>query len=908
MRIGGVPINILVQDKSFLLSTLWILTLSLSSAYFLSLAWGFLILSGFFGAMIAVGLIIETNSKEAGVPNLFHRWTPTRWHEGFSCPKCSQIDCLPHINSSEPWKDLQLPLEIDAALAKIIEGLLQTYVNDWYTSLSLDDELSQNLGSIIRHLCANLARRCVRLDLASLITEEVTSCALRHLIGVFQAEEISKALPYGDVETMRKEFFDLPSIHIHEALKSREHETNYLLDLSSAIVPHLLPPKETKCQSVRYLIEDLLSGAVLQPIADITPNPDIINHLLILAFDPSHSKKLPELSGTKVGLLEGLIQTPSITSSSRNTLKMDLSAILKNQLALFAFMKFLKEEYSISSLQFCLSVEDFNKKIMDPSLSNNNNQDENLDGLHSEAVNLFDVYLRHSSPYRVNVSQELVEEIRLILMKPVASVLQLRTSPPLFKAYEEVYNYLELEMCPLFHKSEEYFMFLLGKRTEDSLEDPDKSGSRSLQSSDSDRAIGRLSNVSSSSSLGSRTKLNNEGIENSAIDVTNIYDEEDIRPLGLERRHGVRDISSWQVSIPRLSAVSSQGKPHFVFVIDVLGEPSSQAEEPRWSVKRRSSEFYALEAKLTEFHGDFEDLRLPPKSKLFAGKGLDSLQAKQGPFQDYVAQLLQKPALRESDLLYTFLTSKEEFTLAASKLGKMIKNVKLTKKEKGQGLQPFIDAFMESTMPGSPKPRPDFLISKDPEGQAVPSHHHHPLYGDNAERGLSLGMGENSHPPAHFDPKSMENVEGGICDSFIYLALRIFNLSKWKLELLMMLRMVFKNSLDHLVRYGIAYKLRSTLLNSSRIAYLIKLGNDVIFGQGSTAPRTNKEKTERMLLAKNKFTTFLSPYLSPLFGKEDFQKGTERIFNALQDPILNKQLFYQLLEVLVLKLIPEIQR
>ena len=35
---------------------------------------------------------------------------------------------------------------------------------------------------------------------------------------------------------------------------------------------------------------------------------------------------------------------------------MDLSAILKNQSSLFAFMKFLKEENALNQLQFCLSV------------------------------------------------------------------------------------------------------------------------------------------------------------------------------------------------------------------------------------------------------------------------------------------------------------------------------------------------------------------------------------------------------------------------------------------------------------------------------------------------------------------------------------------------------------------------
>lgn len=164
--------------------------------------------------------------------------------------------------------------------------------------------------------------------------------------------------------------------------------------------------------------------------------------------------------------------------------------------------------------------------------------------------------------------------------------------------------------------------------------------------------------------------------------------------------------------------------------------PSANAEDLHWKVQRRYPEFYALESKLTEFHGEFEDAKLPAKAKLFMGKGLDVMQSKKQvgkrdkfinlfsdrknvvpptipfpsfqPFEDYLKTLLQKPSLKGSDILFTFLTSHEEFTAAAMHLGlgKMIKNVpmKLTK-EKGQALQPFIANFIASTQPQPPKPR-----------------------------------------------------------------------------------------------------------------------------------------------------------------------------------------------------------
>ena len=43
----------------------------------------------------------------------------------------------------------------------------------------------------------------------------------------------------------------------------------------------------------------------------------------------------------------------------------------------------------------------------------------------------------------------------LVLNGPEANVTQLRTTTPLFMAYEEVYSNLQSNMCPLFYKSEE---------------------------------------------------------------------------------------------------------------------------------------------------------------------------------------------------------------------------------------------------------------------------------------------------------------------------------------------------------------------------------------------------------------------------------------------------------------------
>lgn len=187
-----------------------------------------------------------------------------------------------------------------------------------------------------------------------------------------------------------------------------------------------------------------------------------------------------------------------------------------------------------------------------------------------------------------------------------------------------------------------------------------------------------------------------------------------LRPLGSILEY--RDLSAWRVQIPRVDTKQDEnGKKFFIFVIEVqridITSTKENAEDLQWTVLRRYSEFYTLESKLTEFHGPFEDLHLPSKVNLFVTKGLDVLQSKIKPFEEYLGGLLKKPFLRESDILFTFLTSSEEFTLANSTtfgVGKIINKVnpiKLTSKERGQSLQMFIDNFVASTLSPASKPR-----------------------------------------------------------------------------------------------------------------------------------------------------------------------------------------------------------
>ena len=321
-------------------------------------------------------------------------------------------------------------------------------------------------------------------------------------------------------------------------------------------------------------------------------------------------------------------------------------------------------------------------------------------------------------------------------------------------------------------------------------------------------------------------------------------------------------------------------------------------------MQRQYSEFYALESKLTEFHGEFEDVRLPPR-KTFFHRGLDVMQSKIKVFEEYLIGLLQKPSLKGSDLLFTFLTSPEEFTVAASYLGmgKIIKNVpmKLTK-EKGQSLQPFIDNFVASTLSQSSKPRydKDMMNTTDKDSTSERIINKHEVFDDNFGVNEELKIGAAYKYFSH--KKSVPEITSTY-DTLVYLAASLFRVPLFTLQLMLGVGIIIKNTFDHLVEYAIASKL-SQILCCRRLAFLCKLTEEALFEQSKS--RSEEEKRQRKTNALKNFQSFIRPFVQCLTGEEKFESGTNFIFSALQDPVINKQLAILLFDQIIFELFPEL--
>ncbi|THD26132.1 Sorting nexin-14 [Fasciola hepatica] len=183
---------------------------------------------------------------------------------------------------------------------------------------------------------------------------------------------------------------------------------------------------------------------------------------------------------------------------------------------------------------------------------------------------------------------------------------------------------------------------------------------------------------------------------------------------------GTNDSNSFRMRLLDDSNTLSEGKssgtrtpqlsPQYMFTVRTEHLVDCR-RQPVARVDRKYSEFYVLEQKLLEFHGNAIAKQLPRRQ--FTPKTFEFMDAKREEFEEYLQFLLAQPFLRNSELLYTFLTSKTPFTsslLSELNLGRLVKSVplKLTK-EKGQFLDDFLVSFYVSC-----SPQPIILEPVDP--------------------------------------------------------------------------------------------------------------------------------------------------------------------------------------------------
>ncbi|XP_070834849.1 sorting nexin-14-like isoform X6 [Chaetodon trifascialis] len=848
---------------------------------------------------------------ESLLPNIFVSIKPrTKSYQqelfplGHSCAVCGKIKCKRHrptllLENYQPWLDLKVPSKVDASLSEILELVLENFVYPWYRDITDDEAFVDELRVTLRFFAAVLVRRTQKVDVASLITQKLLKVSMKHIEIISKARQKVK-----NTEHLQQAALDEYGPDLHVALRSRRDELLYLRKLTEMLFPYILPPKATDCRSLSLLIREVLAGSVFLPSMDYLADPDTVNHLLLIFIDNSPPEEATEPTSTLVPFLQKYSDT---RNKKPSVLKLELKEIREQQDLLFRFMNFLKQEGAVHVLQFCLSVEEFNDRILCPELS-----DSEKMMLHEEVKKIYETYCLDESVDKIRFDPFIVEEIRNIAEGPYPEVVKLQTMRCLFEAYEHVLSLLENVFTPMFCHSDEYFRQLLR-----GAESPARNSRMSRNTSKRGESFGisrigsKIKGVFKSTTM-EGAMLPSYGLvegEDDMVEEAMMVLEDDSPMEAASTPSTPRNLSAWNITIPYIDFYDDDVKRERipVFCIDVERNDRKAVghETEHWSVYRRYLEFYVLESKLTEFHGSFPDAQLPSK-RIIGPKNYEFLTSKREEFQEYLQKLLQHPELSNSQLLADFLSPhsmESQFLdkmLPDVNLGKIIKSVpsKLIK-EKGQHLEPFIQSFFNSCESPKPKPsRPELtILSPTSENDKKLFND---LFKNNANRSE---MTEKRHNQNYF--MEMITVEG-VYDYLMYVGRVIFHIPDWLHHLLMTGRILFKNTLEAYTDYYLQYKLNQ-VVEEHRLVSLITLLRDTVFCE-SSPPRSAQDKQRRAKKTFEEMMTYIPDFLGKCIGEEAKYEGVRLLFDGLQQPVLNKQLTYVLLDIAIQELFPELNK
>nr|XP_027207564.1 sorting nexin-14-like isoform X4 [Penaeus vannamei] len=888
MEAENIKVSGLLRDRNVLLLCVFVTFLSIVVSALVSLLVGALLILSFISGLI-LPVVIFSEGKQ--VPNLLAIFTGpensgAKGEIPRSCSVCGGERCqrqhpVPAVQvSAHAHVNFAVPQSIDEALEELLNLTLDHHVYSWYREISIHDQLADEIRYIIRYAVASLASRLSKIDLTIIIIDKLLPTLINHLDSYVEGGRRVRGNTSQEAAVIQ---YLKAGGGLHRAVKSREDEAAYLRGVIGTVIPYLLPTKYQASSLARAFLEELLGRVLLLQAMDLLASPDTLNLLFLLLLSRDSSPWLPHKPEPEVLLLKNFA---SVNTHPRNSvLRSNLSSVLKDQNLLYLFHSFLKEEGAINILQFCLAVEDFNRHILDPDLT-----PEQLEQFHHEALELYHTYMVSSAVDRINFPSHIVSHIREIVHGEVGDIVKLRTTRPLFQAYEHAYNLLEREYLPLFMHSHAYFAHLCGTRSSQGYQ---KNATKHRRTDSSSSAT-----FSPFKSRISKAQADEGGVSQSCSGLEGLTSS-------------FRDLSAWRVSIPRVEQrLDHNNKPYYAFIVDVTRIDVTGAERPEevhWEVERRYHEFYILETKLTEFHGEFQDNQLPPRRSLFTSKDIGFMKTRRQTFEEFLQKLLQKPALKGSQLLFLFLKTKDEFTntyLPDVSIGRFIRDVpRKLMKERGQHLDAFINVFLSSTVTqNKSKAKNEIeegsLAKEQPEDLQAKSSLTGTFFGDNAK---SLPMPSHEPPP----PPPTTMTVNGVFDTVLYIAVRVYGLSINALRWLMCVRVLAGNTLDAAVCWFLRRKL-SLALAPPRIVKLIHLIRDALFVD-PPIERTEQDRRLREKELRQEVIALLPQWVqNKLFTQDLYTEGANTLVTLFQQPILNKQLSYVLLDAVLDQLFPEL--
>ncbi|XP_063827878.1 sorting nexin-14-like [Ostrinia nubilalis] len=349
-------------------------------------------------------------------------------------------------------------------------------------------------------------------------------------------------------------------------------------------------------------------------------------------------------------------------------------------------------------------------------------------------------------------------------------------------------------------------------------------------------------------------------------------------------------------------------------VVELMFTLAALGAAPRlWALDRSEHDFHLLRAKLLEFHGDklLHELALPSRRD---NSPMETLRYK---YEDFLQRLLQKSLLQTSELLHLFLTVDGDFSMVvqastlnanSSDLANIYQSVthKL-RKEKGQHLESFLKNLLVSSdidryqalKQGTARDVEE-AIEVSEEADTIP------LQRPRRARDITDSVfGDNfGVPPSacHSGDIRHQNAVCGFTQCAMFLLVKVVKARGFVTAIAGSVFCVTRELVDDAFD-ALLNKALCRLLSERRLAHLIRLGHGLLFGKKASTPRTDPAR-QRELARTQLLQSIPSPAV--LIAGNGLPVAVHKAFEIIQRPQLNKQLVYNLLDLCLMELFPEL--
>ncbi|XP_046394040.1 sorting nexin-25 [Ischnura elegans] len=881
-----------------------------------------------------------------------------------------ELETLDKLLQKPEWVNKDVPAHlrfpviygrvVDGLLHQLVDLILRDFITPWLKDLTFNHEDHLlDIKDAIWKAIQNLQERLSRIDEAKLVAGDMIVKVTQH----FEKIRVARAMVDGRDKT--------PVLALSPHLMSREREEQYLRRVSELAVTLLLPPPYSSCRPLCHLLREVLACAVLYPAIKHLCDPDNINqrimayvkkleqdtelHNRFYTYAPSFdefiqfikkSNDIELLRHIRYSIVTEIMQRTTIQSLKKQksndkeqSQAMKKEEILQarkerrymNQLAyaknlcekklkLLGWLRYPQEEFDFDcdgvSGREILPIENVLSNVVGrkffaqflegvgcPALVGYWGAVEELRQAdrkqwHQLGAEIFYAYV-HLPTGKVKVDKAVRKKMEAFLLGDGGHEV-------FFEVQEEVFRVLE-KQYPNFAVSELYGNMLTAMdeaakaeflQSENSLEE---AGDNSGCGGQTPLHVADHSNYARKKLDQLEERLNNkmqalQALRTSVKPESRVLGilEKEVEWLEGEKRQLEAHVSRtetwgehlgrWRATVQSAEIPDEKEPPQFVLVVHILeDEQDSDAVSTGWVVLRKLPDFLELHRKLRQLGSEVKGLELPSQSgKFLFGKGIDknSLEKAKSQIQKYLEFVLQDEKLNQSEALYAFLSPSSEHLKQA---------VPSPKKSRFSLSTLFKSGSSGSGGGGSAE-------SSSGRDTCRESDEDEPLLlEESVERGgVEPGGGKDS-----------------IAEPLYALLGEVFDLRgvfRWlRRTLITFVQITYGHTINRQVRETVSWIFSEPMLHYY-VQFLIKSW----WPNGSlvepSPQRTEKEKVRTRWVAKELFVDNIPEVLSNLVGQQSARRGAIKVFETLQDVRLNKQLFYDLFEVVIYEVFPEIKQ